>query len=154
MSFEYTNLMRAGLDEAAASFQFTPGISLMSALSELKSIRNKTLFPARFQLMQFIEQQQHIHEDARTFGVIGPTSGSEYTFQKLSMVEDISRLPAKQLGMCIDWLVERAMSLDVDHVRDKGYYTRVFRALPSTYFCTFSRRAAATPFRSSRICPP
>ena len=129
MSFEYTNLMRAGLDEAAASFQFTPGISLMSALSELKSIRNKTLFPARFQLMQFIEQQQHIHEDARTFGVIGPTSGSEYTFQKLSMVEDISRLPAKQLGMCIDWLVERAMSLDVDHVRDKGYYTRVFRAL-------------------------
>lgn len=59
MAYEYTNLMRSSLEETAAANSFNPGIGLMNAVRSLRAIRGRSAFPARFQLIQFVEAQPH-----------------------------------------------------------------------------------------------
>lgn len=129
MSFEYTNLMRSGLNEIASSINITSGTNLMSAMRELQLLRSRNRFPARFQLFQFIESQEHTSETNEMYRVSGPISGKEYVFTKLGRIHDIADISKDTMNACVGWLAEKAASLDIGHKRDMSYYTRVFRAL-------------------------
>lgn len=129
MTYEYTNLMRANLEETAAAIQLSPGTSLLNALRELKKIRSRSIFPVRFQLLQFMEGQNHVEETEITYTLMGDVSGKQYVIPRLGGLGSIDELPQKTLRACADWLAERAVSLDREGSRDISYYTRVFRAL-------------------------
>ena len=129
MAYEYTELMKSRLEQIASTANIAPGLSLMGAIRELESMRSRSLYPARFQLMQYIESQPHIEEDGSTYTVAGPISGKPYVFTRTASLEEQSEASSAQLKAAAAWLAERAMSLNPEGPRNEGYYRRVFTAL-------------------------
>ena len=123
MANEYTEMMKNRLEEMASTANITPGINLMGAIRELEALRSRNLYPARFQLMQFIESQPHTYQSEGAFSVAGPVSDRIYTFARTDEPD------SAQLKDCVAWLVERASSLSPDGGRGEGYYRRAFTAL-------------------------
>lgn len=129
MSFDYTDIMRERLDALAASISITPGISLRGAIRELEGLRGRSIYPARYQLMQFIKDQSHTSESETSFSISGPLSGKPYTFKKSTKPEDMDDMSSEDLNNCISWLVERALSMDRNHTKNETFYNKAFSAL-------------------------
>ena len=129
MSFDSTVIIKKRLDELAASISITPGISLRGAIRELEGLRSRSIYPARYQLMQFIKDQSRTSESETSFIINGPLSGKTYTFKKMNNLEVLDDMSSEELNNCISWLVEKAVSLDRNHMKSETFYCKAFSAL-------------------------
>ena len=129
MAFEYTRQMKDRIEKLATSSSVASGAGLLDAVRDLESLRIRSRYPARYQLMQFIEQQPHLSEDEATFSVNGPISEKVYSFTKQECIDAEAGMKTSELKDCVSWLVERAVSLDATGIRTENYYKHVFDAL-------------------------
>lgn len=105
---------------------------IRDVLNQLETIREKMLYPARFELLRFIEKQEHIalKETQITYTIKG--DNKEFTFPKVSAIDNISNLPEVTINAMIEWLVWYAQShYAVSSERDKDYCNDLYRFIPS-----------------------
>ena len=130
---EYTELFKKALKQDINNNLTNVGDNLISALRELDSIKDKNRFPARFELMRFVEKHSIADNKDGTYTVLD-ANGKSYTFKKADSIPSIAELDHAALEQYLNWLITEAMNNDQDIMPEnkrfkKRYYQRVLEAL-------------------------